>query len=75
LAIACLSHKPCDDAVKRDVVIEAVARKLLHALGMMRREIVPKLNHNPAFGRIENESVLRVEAGGERWRSIRCWCT
>src|SRR5208282_3991689 len=75
LPIAGLRHETIDDAVERHVVIEAVARELRHALGVMRRNVVAKLDDDPALGRIENQRALWIETGGKRWGGVGWHCT
>jgi hypothetical protein len=74
LAVAGLRHEAVDDAVKRHIVVKAVAGELFHALGMMRRDVVAQLNDDAPFGGVENERVLRIDADGERRRRGGGWC-
>ena len=66
LAVAGLRHEAVDHAVERHVVVIAVARELLDALGMQGREVGPQLDDDAALGGVDDDRILLVEAGGKR---------
>ena len=63
LPVAGLRHEAGDHAVERHVVVEALARELLDALGVLGREVVAQLDDDAAFFGVEQDGVLRIEAG------------
>ena len=72
-AVAGLRHETTDDAVKRDVVVKAVARELFEPLGVMRGDVVAQRDDDTALGRIEDQGVLGIGAGGKRLGGH--WCS
>ena len=63
LPVAGLRHEAGDHAVERHVVVEAVARQLLDALGVLRRDVVAQLDDDAAVFGVEQHGVLRIEPG------------
>ncbi len=51
--------------MERHVVVEAFARQLLDALGVLRREVGPQLDHDAALGRLDDDRILLVQIGGQ----------
>ena len=68
LAVAGLRHEAVHHAVERHVVVIAVARELLDALGMLGREIGAQLDDDAALGGVDHDRILLVETGGKRLR-------
>jgi len=58
--------------VKRHIVVEAVARELLEALGVFRREIGAERNHDAALARVDHKRIVLVEVGRQGLRQRRC---
>ena len=52
--------------MERHVVVVALARELLDALGMLGREVAPQLDHDAALGGVDHDRIRLVEIGGKR---------
>ncbi|MPL94365.1 hypothetical protein SDC9_40518 [bioreactor metagenome] len=73
LDIAGLRHEALDDAVEGDVVIGAVAGKLLHPLGVLGRDLGHQLDHDIAILERQDDGVFGVFDLGHRWSSSNVW--
>ena len=58
--IAGLRHEPVDHAVKDDVVIGALARKVFHAVAVFGGDIVQKLDGDGAVLELDQDGVFGV---------------
>ena len=70
LAVAGLRHEAVHHAMERHVVVIALARELLEALGMLGREVGAQLDDDAALGGVDHQRVLRIDAGG-KFRRLR----
>ena len=52
--------------MERHVVVEAVARELLEAFGMLGRQVGPQLDDDAALGGVDDDRILLVQIGGQR---------
>jgi hypothetical protein len=52
--------------MERHVVVIALARELLDALGMLGREVGPQLDHDAALAGVNHDRIRLVEIGGQR---------
>ena len=68
LAVAGLRHEAVHHAVERHVVVVALARQLLDALGMLGREVGAQLDDDAALGGVDHDRIRLVEIGGQRLR-------
>ena len=66
LAVAGLRHEAVHHAVERHVVVIALARQLLDALGVLGREVGPQLDDDAALGGVDDDRIRLVEIGGQR---------
>ena len=66
LAVAGLRHEAFDHAVERHVVVIAVARQRLDALGVLRCQIGAQLDDDAALGGVDDDRIGLVEIGGQR---------
>jgi hypothetical protein len=66
LPVAGLRHEAVDDAMERHIVVKMLAREHLQPRGVKRRDVVVKLDDDPAVIGFEVEGILRVETGGKR---------
>src|SRR4051794_4699390 len=71
LTIAGLRHEAVHDAVERHVVVIALARELLDALGVLGRKVRPQLDDDAALGGVDDDGVGLVEAGRQGLRERR----
>ena len=71
LAVAGLRHEAVHDAVERHVVVKALARQLLDALGVLGRKVGPQLDDDAALGGVDDDGVGLVEIGRQRLREGR----
>ena len=54
--------------MERHVVVEALARQLLDAFGMLRRQVRAQLEDDTALRGVDDNGVGLVEIGGQRLR-------
>ena len=73
LAVAGLRHESLDHTMERHVVVIALARQQLDALGMLGGEVVPQLDHDAALGGVDHNRIRLVEIGGQ-WLGDRGNC-
>src|SRR6185437_2719108 len=66
LAVAGLRHEAVHHAMERHVVVKAVARELLDALGVLGRDIGAQFYDDAALGGVDDDRVCLVEVGGQR---------
>ncbi|MET4761001.1 hypothetical protein ABH970_001373 [Bradyrhizobium ottawaense] len=71
LAVAGLRHEAVHDAMERHVVVIALARELLDALGMLGRDIGAQLDDDAALGGVDDDGVGLVEVGRQLLRHRR----
>src|SRR5690606_4194771 len=58
--IAGLGHEAVDDAMEFQAVVEALPHEPLHPLDMLRRNVRPERDHDPAGLELEDERVLGI---------------
>jgi hypothetical protein len=51
--------------VERHVVVVFLARELLHARGVLRRDVIAQFDNDAALGRVDQKRVLGIDTGGQ----------